>query len=245
MVYRGFKPRGLSDERIVLFSFLAALCISTFDEFAQVFISGRIFDLSDVAKDAWGVLVGIVGVFFVLGEGNITARGWKLRHPHLRDHLNHPIALLFQQFVLIYIFLLISSILTIARYWAVGVGLSLAAYLLFFLIFHLSQRRTWAIGLIVVGLAGLGFQSYRFLRHRQGFITHYEPGRVVYKGIPLPYFDVMIYPDGTFRFVDKKIFFNNKDKINRIYQLATDAAADRAADADRLRGIQPPQGGGT
>lgn len=222
VVYRGFKPRGMSDERIVLFSFLAALGISTFDEFAQVFISGRIFDISDVAKDAWGVLVGIVGVFFVLGEGNITAHGWRLRHRRVREYFDHPIALLFQQFVLIYIFLLISSILTITRYWAIAVGLSLAAYLCFFLVFHLSQRRIYAIVFLVLALAGLGFQGYRFQQQRHANFTHCEPGFVVYKGIPMPYFDVMIYPDGTFRFVDKKVFFNNKDKINRIYVLATD-----------------------
>ena len=45
---------------------------------------------------------------------------------------------------------------------------------------------------------------------------------IVYKGIPIPYFDIMIFPDGTFRLVDKKIYFNQKDKVNRIFKYAND-----------------------
>ena len=32
----------------------------------------------------------------------------------------------------------------------------------------------------------------------------------------------MIYPNGTFRLVDKKIYFNNPDKYNTIYALSKD-----------------------
>ncbi len=34
----------------------------------------------------------------------------------------------------------------------------------------------------------------------------------IYKGLPLKFFDVIIYPDQTFRFVDKKTEFNKTDK---------------------------------
>jgi hypothetical protein len=34
----------------------------------------------------------------------------------------------------------------------------------------------------------------------------------VYKGIPIVFYDVMIFPNGTFRLVDKKHYFNSRDQ---------------------------------
>ena len=46
-------------------------------------------------------------------------------------------------------------------------------------------------------------------------------GITIYKGIPLLFFDVMIYENNIFRFVDKKHTFNNRD-INTICHHAND-----------------------
>ena len=35
---------------------------------------------------------------------------------------------------------------------------------------------------------------------------------IIYKGLPVPYFDLMIYPNGMMRPVDKKTSFNVRDK---------------------------------
>ena len=43
----------------------------------------------------------------------------------------------------------------------------------------------------------------------------------IYKGIVIPYFDLMIFENGMFRLVDKKEFFNIRDK-ERICDYATD-----------------------
>jgi len=40
--------------------------------------------------------------------------------------------------------------------------------------------------------------------------------------ISVPYFDLMIKKNGAIRLVDKKLYFNKKDKINRIYGMTED-----------------------
>jgi len=220
--YRVVEPRGWVPARVVLVTFVAAAGISAFDEIAQVFISGRIFDICDVANDMWGALMGLIVVLFVVEEGRTLAGDRTLRPARVRLYLEHPLALLVQALVFTYLLLAIGSILTALRYWPVAVGLSLAAYGLVFLVFHFSQRRIWAGVLLVVAIAALAAQTVSFLRHRNEHIVRCDPGLIVYRGIPLPYFDVLITPNGVPRFVDKKLFFNNKDKVNRIYHLATD-----------------------
>ena len=37
-------------------------------------------------------------------------------------------------------------------------------------------------------------------------------GLTTYRGVPLPFFDLMIYPGGAFRPIDKKHYFNNRDR---------------------------------
>jgi len=60
MMYRDLKPRGHAAARIMLITYLAAVVFSTFDETFQKHMSHRVFDISDIAKDAWGVLIGLV-----------------------------------------------------------------------------------------------------------------------------------------------------------------------------------------
>ncbi|MCD6176907.1 MAG: hypothetical protein J7K29_03610, partial [Candidatus Cloacimonetes bacterium] len=60
------------------------------------------------------------------------------------------------------------------------------------------------------------------IKYYNSNIVYNRKGMIVYKGIPIPYFDIMIFPDGTFRLVDKKIYFNQKDKVNRIFKYAND-----------------------
>ena len=59
-------------------------------------------------------------------------------------------------------------------------------------------------------------------------VIHFDDGIVyntsyltVYKGIPIPYFDIMIYGDGTFRLVDKKVNFHKRDQ-ETIFGLCND-----------------------
>lgn len=90
-----------------------------------------------------------------------------------------------------------------------------------FLIFHFLQKKLFKkifIGLLLIYIL---VQGFFFVKSRNEGIVYNSYGVTVYKGIPLLFFDVMIFENGTFRFVDKKHNFNYRDK-NTIYRYATD-----------------------
>ncbi|MDO9577508.1 MAG: VanZ family protein [Candidatus Cloacimonadales bacterium] len=216
--YRYLKEKAYSSERIVLITFISAICISTFDEAAQILISNRIFDICDISKDIWGSIIGMVVVFIIIEKGKIFKSDWKLRQKKLSSYLQYPASLLFLEMFFAYFILLISSILSENKYIWIALLFSILAFLIFFFIFHYSQKRGFRRVFISLGVLILLIQGGFFLKYRNSNIVYNKPGIVVYKGIPIPYFDIMIFPNGTFRLVDKKIYFNQKDKVNRIYK---------------------------
>ncbi|MDP8241884.1 MAG: VanZ family protein [Candidatus Celaenobacter antarcticus] len=222
IIYRFLKEKELPSEWIILSTFITALSVSAFDETIQIFISSRIFDICDVAKDAWGTIMGMVVVFFVIESGQITRNGWKLRQKKVRDYLKNPFSLLFLEVVFAYLFLLISSILSNKKYLSVAILLSIGVFLIFFLVFHNSQKKVYRNIFISIAIILVAFQSFFFIKYYNGNIIYNTKGLIVYKGIPIPYFDIMIYPNGTFRLVDKKTYFINPDKYNTIYPLSKD-----------------------
>ena len=222
IIYRYLKQKKLSSERIILYTFISAICISTFDEAIQILISGRIFDICDIAKDIWGSVIGMVVVFFTIEKGKIIRDDWKFRQKKVSDYFKNPISLLFLEMIFAYIFLLISSILSHNEYIGTAILFSFIAFFLFFFIFHNSQKKKYRIVFISITILILLLQSTFFIKYQKSNIVYNKNGIVVYKGIPIPYFDIMIFPNGTFRLVDKKIYFNQKDKINRIYKHAND-----------------------
>jgi hypothetical protein len=52
-----------------------------------------------------------------------------------------------------------------------------------------------------------------YLQHRGDGIGRHQYGLTVCQGIPVPFFDVLVFPDGRFRPVDKKHYFNPRDRI--------------------------------
>ena len=62
------------------------------------------------------------------------------------------------------------------------------------------------VAVVIFGLGG------SYLIHRHDNITHSQFGLIVYKGLPVPFFDLLIYPNGLPRLVDKKHFFNGQDR---------------------------------
>jgi VanZ family protein len=210
---RDLRPRGVSLARIMLATYLIALAFSTFDETFQKYLSSRVFDMCDIAKDVWGALSGIVLVHLGGKNHGKLLAGWrKITHRRIRDYLDHPFALLVFMFIFGLDFLIFSSILTDFQYWYYVVIITLGSFALIFLLIHLSQFRLGkyvVAGLLIIGIAT---QSYFFIKHRNEHIVHDEFGLIVYKGIPIPFFDVMVYPDGMFRLVDKKHSFNVRDQ---------------------------------
>ncbi|RJP74555.1 MAG: hypothetical protein C4524_12870 [Candidatus Zixiibacteriota bacterium] len=210
--FRAFNLRRMPLPRMILWAYGSALLMSLFDETFQFFLSHRVFDLSDVTKDAWGVIMGLVLVIFVTeSAGTIDLKRAVWRRERLGDYLRHPETALLSVFGLTTVFLFVSPLLTehaeIPLLLATGFGLFAVAGLLF----HLSRHRAVRIALgILAVVAVLGVAGSR-LAHRGDPITHNTFGLTVYRGMPLPFFDVLIYPDGGFRFVDKKHHFRSQD----------------------------------
>jgi VanZ family protein len=196
MVHRDLATRGYPLRRVTLAAYGLALGFSTFDECFQLLMAYRVFDLGDTAKDLWGCYIGLVLLTFWTTDptprqvrGLLVLLGlWALW------------------------FLIVSSNLTDARNWHWCVAITLAGGAVIGLLYRLlAARRTRPFVLTFLGLAllvQLGF----YLHHRTGEkITHSRYGLTVIQGIPIPVFDVLVYPNGTFRIVDKKHSFSRRD----------------------------------
>jgi hypothetical protein len=213
MMYRDLAPRGVALARIMLITYCAALLFSAFDEAFQMKMSSRVFDLSDTAKDVWGTLIGMM-VVYLCGEhsGALLEGRRRLRHRRLRDYLDRPFSLLLLMAVFGFLFICFSSLLSDFEYWKHVVLFTIASFLVFFVLFHVSQFRWAKYSLLTVLVLAVVAQSYFFLKYRSDHIIYNRWGLTVYKGIAIPFFDVLIFPDGTFRPVDKKHYFNTRDQ---------------------------------
>jgi len=213
VMYLDLKPSGLPAARIMLTTYLAAVILSTGDEFFQRHMSHRVFDIGDIAKDAWGVLIGIV-FLHLAGERAETLRaGWRrIRRRRPADYLRHAPSLLVVLLIVTLSLLGVSSLLTEAVYGRTAVLLSLAGAAVAFLILHVSQFRWGRYAVLLLAAAAVITQAVFWHRHRDDGIVHHRPGLTVYRGVPIPLFDVMFFPDGTFRLVDKKEYFNQRDQ---------------------------------
>jgi VanZ family protein len=221
VMYRHLAPRRTPLSKILLITYFTALSLSTFDEAFQKHMSTRIFDVSDIAKDAWGALTGMLLISLGGKKFDALQSGWKrLRHPKLRGYVENPASLLLLLFVLSLLILSFSSLLTDFPYLKSVILFTLSGFALFFLLFHISQFKWGKYSLLSILVVGLCVQSYFFLRHRGDNIVHNQYGLTIYKGIPIFFFDVMIFPNGAFRLVDKKHDFNYRDRTFFLKQKA-------------------------
>jgi len=213
MVYRDLEPRGIPLHRIMLFTFCAAILYSSFDEAFQRHMSNRVFDISDIAKDSWGSVIGMV---LVLAGGRHSPElfaDWKrLRHKRLRDYLRHPMTLLVLMAVLSFLLVAVGSLLSDYEHLATTILITLAIFAVLVIVLHCSQYRFCKYALLAVLVVGVLAQGYFYLKYRNDNITYNRFGLTIYKGIPLPFFDVMFFPDGSFRLVDKKHNFKQFDR---------------------------------
>ncbi len=211
IAYRYFKSKKRSDAYIMLSIYISALLISSFDEFIQIHISNRIFDIGDIGKDVWGTVIGMFFIFFVVKKGEIIKQTWKIREKKIRDYFVNPFSVLFLETVFTFILLSVSSQLTNMEYLVHSIFISIVLFFIFFFIFHLTQKKVFKrvfLGLLIILIFVQGFSFLKY--HKEGIIYN-SYGITVYKGIPLPFFDVMIFENGFFRFVDKKHNFNTRD----------------------------------
>ncbi|MBN2829210.1 MAG: VanZ family protein, partial [Candidatus Cloacimonetes bacterium] len=221
VAYRYLKSKDLSDNAIILRTYLMALGASTFDESVQVFISSRIFDISDIGKDGWGTVIGLFIVFFVVEHGKIVQNGWKIREKRLRDYPKNPLSVLVLGAMFVYLLLFNSSLFADKIYWYYTILLTFGGFLFLFAIIHLSGYRKIRNGLLICLALIIIIQGFFFLKYKDEYIVKTSRELTIYKGIPILFYDVMIFPDGNFRFVDKKTFFNSRD-LNTIFSKKPD-----------------------
>jgi VanZ family protein len=210
LAYRSFSSKPKSVNRIMWQIFIYALCISCFDEIIQVFISGRVFDLSDVAKDLWGTMIGQVVIFFLLREGK-DLRPVHFMPTSFKSMFTNPFTILCLQFMYAYSLLFFSCLMTdVSLVLNVSV-ITIVGCLLITLAIY-ACRNTFAKWGILILLVALGCyvlaQSYLV----SPSVKYASKQTVLFNNLPLTYFDYMIYPGGGFRAVDKKQSFNTRDK---------------------------------
>lgn len=213
--------KGNSKARYLWTTVLMGQIISVFDETAQIFISGRVFDICDIGKDLWGVLVGMMVIIAAVSNKSGNYK-FKLINKKISDNFKNPYSILFIILIYSFLFLAISSILTETRYLMPVIYWTWGVFLLVMLAIYLLQYKISRL-IIIVLLAGvIILMSITIKNNSQKIIIQKKPGLLEWRGIPVPYFDLMIKTDGAVQLVDKKVYFNKKDKINRIYGLTED-----------------------
>jgi VanZ family protein len=242
MVYRALEYRKMPLHRIMLITYFSALGFSTFDELFQMFMSSRIFDVCDIGKDVWGVKMGMIIVYFSGKHSQTFFKDWKrVRHATIKQYLRHPFTLLIILLSISFIFLCVGSLLTEAVYAPVVVLITAAVFTAVFAIWHCSQFKICKIVLISILALGLISLSISYLKYRNDNIVYNSYGITVYKGIPIPFFDMLIYSDGTFRLVDKKHFFNQRDRDLFLRQKSDIIVIGSGADGLGGKGFSDPR----
>lgn len=213
IVHRDLSPRGVPLHKVILITYGLAISLSIFDEAFQKFLSSRVFDISDISKDATGVLIGIVLVHLCGKQPKALLANWnKLHANRLRNYLRHPLGLLIHLYFFTFIFLCTSSLLTDFRHLFTVVVVTLGLVSVYAVLFYISKFKWGKRFLVALLVLVVSAQAYSYVTHRSDNITYNSYGLTIYNGIPIPFFDVLIFPNGNFRLVDKKHFFNLRDQ---------------------------------
>ncbi len=214
--FRALKLKNTSDQKIILSTFLAALAASTIDELLQMPLSNRIFDVGDISKDVWGAMIGLLFIYWILENARIFKSNKFNDQDKLKEILKNPKTLMVLLFLGSYIFMVIASLLTDTDHLFEVVAFTVVLFAIAVIITHSLRKngnRIVTISILSVILIALVISiAINFDKN----ITYSKNNVLIYRGVPLMFFDVMIFPDGTFRPVDKKTDFNQRDK-NTIY----------------------------
>jgi len=217
--YLFHQKKGYSLVRYVWQTVLMGQLISVFDETAQIFISGRVFDICDIGKDLWGVIVGMMVIIVSISSSGHKFRLW---HKKLRNYFLNPYSAVFILLIYGFLFLSIGSLLTETRYLGQVMLWSCGSFLFIFILIHLLQFKITRLIIIILLVAIIITSAVTIRQNSQKVIIQKQAGLLQWRGIPVPYFDLMIKKNGNMKLVDKKRYFNKKDKINRIYGMTED-----------------------
>jgi VanZ family protein len=210
--WRFWKSQGKNAAQIILYSLILAFSVSVLDEVAQVPLSNRIFDVCDIAKDIYGVVLGNILVFYVLDNGVNMPSKLRITHPSIKEYFQNPLTLLLYEFLFVFIFLVFASVLSELRYIFFAFAVPAGIFIIIWLFIHLSQFKIGRIAVSAFLLLVILALSASFAINYDKDFSYNAHGITIYKGIPLPFLDVMIFENGSFRLVDKKHEFNKRDQ---------------------------------
>lgn len=223
MVYRDMAPRQVPLARCLLVTAGATALFSSFDEAFQLVVNNRVFDMSDIAKDYWGSFTGMTMLLVGKRHPELAGRGWRqVRHCALGGYLRSPSSVWLLVAASASFFVVYGSLLSDPRFALTVAGLTIGSTLLFFAVLHFSQRRWIGRTLAGLGVAAVVALGVAYALNRHDPIGAHRFGLTVCRGIPVPFFDVMVFPDGSFRLVDKKHYFNGRDRDFFLEQIGPD-----------------------
>ncbi|MCF7810489.1 VanZ family protein [bacterium] len=211
--FRAFHIRKMPMEKMILISFSSTILMSLFDETFQYFLSHRVFDVSDIAKDSWGSVMGLILVLFVSETyGTIKLKGKRIWKKKFSEYLTDPLSALVVVGLFSFTTVIISPLLTDHPQIIVFLILIAFVFIVELLILHFLQYKKFRIAFIAIVIIKVLLFSGSVIKNKDKFITYNTYGLTVYAGLPIPFFDFIIFPNGLPRLVDKKHFFNNTDK---------------------------------
>ncbi|MBM3287868.1 MAG: hypothetical protein FJY88_11035 [Candidatus Eisenbacteria bacterium] len=213
MVHRDLSPRGMPLARILWLTFALATAFSCFDEYFQLRMSSRVFDLSDTGKDILGSIMGMVIICVGGRRWQELLQGWRrIGSAGFRGAFSNPVIILAIMTAFDLIFLSVASLLSDFEYAGAAVGITLSLTGLLLCALALLFRPWGRILLAAAAAVLLVYLGYSHIRPRNTHVSENRYGWTVYRGIPIPFFDLLVYPNGAFRLVDKKHYFNSRDQ---------------------------------
>lgn len=212
MFVRAFRTDFKSINSLISTAWGSAALLSLSDETFQLFMSHRTFDISDIAKDLLGATLGLIILLYIarsLWEPK-TKRDLVPWRKNIGNYFKEPTPLVTLLLIFTLSIISISPLLTDIQYAGLVVILSIIAAILLFTVFHLLQFSRPRVVIIAITALISIYCGYSMLFAPQQ-ITFAREGLILYKHVPVPFFDLLIYPDGQYRAVDKKHRFNEGD----------------------------------
>ncbi|NQU05493.1 MAG: VanZ family protein, partial [Calditrichaeota bacterium] len=195
--FRAFHIRKMPMSRMIFISFISTLLMSTFDETFQYFLSHRVFDVSDIAKDSWGAIIGLIIILFVSETyGTIEFKGSRIWKKKLLEYFKDPLSVLTLAGLFSFTTIMISPLLTDHSQILVFLIAVVFAFILEFSILHLLQYKKLRIAFIGILIVGGILLSGSVIKSKGKNITYNNFGMTVYAGLPIPFFDFVIFPNG-------------------------------------------------
>jgi hypothetical protein len=200
--FRAFFSPKIPLIRLIIIAYFSAVMMSLFDETFQLFMSDRVFDISDISKDALGVYIGLITILFITRTyGSITVS--------LKSQ-SFMVMIMLGLFTMSFIF--ISPLLTEYEYLLSGILLSLGLFVLLTLFIYLCRFRLFRIISSISFVVLLISTTTVLVINWERDLIFKKPGLILYKGIPLPYFDFIVFSNSYCHFIDKKKYFRSTDK---------------------------------